>query len=97
MVYFLAGCAVLVLLILGGRLLARVDPKKLAFILRKTGGVVALVAAGFLAIRGASALQPAKCVPGSGERLGVKTRTGPRVLEVLLLHVVIASGAGTSL
>jgi hypothetical protein len=56
MVYFLAGCAVLLLLILGGRLLANADPRKLAGALRKIGGVVLLVAAGFLAIRGALAL-----------------------------------------
>jgi DnaJ domain len=53
MVYFLAGCALLVLLILGGRLLARVDPRNLAFALRKISGAAVLAAAGFLAIRGA--------------------------------------------
>jgi hypothetical protein len=53
MVYFLAGCAVLIALIFLGRLMAKADPRKLAFILRKVGGVVALAAAGFLAIRGA--------------------------------------------
>ncbi len=53
MVYFLAGCAVLVLLILGARFLSNVDPRKLAGILRKGGGGVLLAVAGFLAIRGA--------------------------------------------
>lgn len=53
MVYFLAGSALLVLLILGGRLLAKVNPRKLAFVLRKAGGVAALGLAAFLAIRGA--------------------------------------------
>lgn len=56
MVYFLAGCALLVALILIARLLAKVDPKKLALIFRKGGGVLALAAAGFLAIRGALAV-----------------------------------------
>jgi hypothetical protein len=53
MVYFLAGCAVLVLLILGARFLDNVDPRKLANVLRKGGGVVLFVVAAFLAIRGA--------------------------------------------
>jgi len=53
MVYFLAGCALLVLLILGGRLLAKLNPRKLAFVLRKIAGVAALALAGFLVIRGA--------------------------------------------
>ncbi len=53
MVYFLAGCAVLVLIILGVRLVSSADARKLATVLRKGGGVVALAAAGFLAIRGA--------------------------------------------
>jgi hypothetical protein len=53
MVYFLAGCAVLLLLILLLRLLVGADPRKLAGALRKLGGVVALAAAGFLILRGA--------------------------------------------
>jgi hypothetical protein len=53
MVYFLAGCAVLVLLIFGARFLSNVDPRKLAGILRKGGGVVLFAVAAFLAIRGA--------------------------------------------
>jgi hypothetical protein len=53
MVYFLAGCAVLVLLVLAARFLTNVDPRKLAGILRKGGGGVLLAVAGFLAIRGA--------------------------------------------
>jgi hypothetical protein len=53
MVYFLAGCAVLLLLLIGGRFLVRVDPRKLATVIRKTGGVVALAVAGFLLMRGA--------------------------------------------
>jgi hypothetical protein len=53
MVYFLAGCALLVLIILGARLVATVDARKLSVVLRKGGGVAALAAAGFLAIRGA--------------------------------------------
>ena len=53
MVYFLAGCAVLVLLIFGARLLSSVDPRKLAGILRKGGGIVLFAVAAFLAIRGA--------------------------------------------
>jgi len=53
MVYFLAGSALLVLLILGIRLVAKIDPRKLAFGLRKGGGAVLIAVAGLLAIRGA--------------------------------------------
>lgn len=53
MVYFLAGCAVLVLLIIVGRFFATIDPRRLAGVIRKAGGVAALAAAGFLIMRGA--------------------------------------------
>jgi hypothetical protein len=53
MVYFLIGCAVLVLLLLAGRKLAFANPSMLAGALRKMGGVAALAAAGFLILRGA--------------------------------------------
>jgi hypothetical protein len=53
MVYFLAGCALLVLILLALRSLAGADPHKLASALRKVAGVVVLAVAGFLAIRGA--------------------------------------------
>lgn len=53
MAYFLAGCAVLVFLIIAGRFLATVDPRRLAAVVRKTVGVAALAAAGFLIMRGA--------------------------------------------
>jgi len=53
MVYLLAGCAVLLLLLISGRLLAGANPRMLAAVIRKTGGVAALAAAGFLIIRGA--------------------------------------------
>jgi DnaJ-like protein len=53
MVYFLAGCALLVLIVLGARLVTSLDARKLAVVLRKGGGVAALAAAGFLVIRGA--------------------------------------------
>jgi DnaJ-like protein len=53
MAYFLAGCAVLVLLLLAGRFLASVDPRRLAAVVRKAGGVAALAVAGFLILRGA--------------------------------------------
>ncbi len=53
MAYFLAGCAVLVLLILAGRAIVKADPGRLATVVRKTGGVAALAAAGFLILRGA--------------------------------------------
>jgi DnaJ domain len=81
MVYFLAGCAVLLLLILGGRLLANSDPRKLGGALRKIGGGVILAAAGFLAIRGALPL----AIPlaafglallGAGSRLGLGSILG---------------------
>ena len=53
MAYFLAGCALLVLLLFAGRLLALADPQRLATVIRKAGGVAALAAAGFLIVRGA--------------------------------------------
>jgi hypothetical protein len=53
MAYFLAGCAVLVALILLARLLVKADPHRLASVLRKAGGVAALALAGFLILRGA--------------------------------------------
>jgi len=53
MVYFLAGSGLLAVLILIARLLANVDPRKLAFGLRKAGGAALLAVAGLLAIRGA--------------------------------------------
>jgi hypothetical protein len=66
MAYFLAGCALLVLLLIGARLLLRADPRKFAASLRRMAdprkfaaslrrmaGVAALAAAGFLALRGA--------------------------------------------
>jgi hypothetical protein len=53
MVYFLVGCALLVVILLGLRSLAGADPRKLASALRKAGGAAVLGAAGFLAIRGA--------------------------------------------
>jgi hypothetical protein len=53
MAYFLAGCAVLLLLILAARLLVKADPARVATVVRKTGGVAALAAAGFLILRGA--------------------------------------------
>jgi hypothetical protein len=53
MAYFLAGTAVLVLLLVALRFLAAADPRRLAGILRKSGGVAALAVAGFLIVRGA--------------------------------------------
>jgi DnaJ domain len=53
MVYFLAGCALLILFILGMRAFARADPRKVTVVARKAGGVAALAAAGFLILRGA--------------------------------------------
>ena len=53
MAYFLVGCALLVLIILGGRQLVRASPRSLAVGLRRMGGVAALAAAGFLILRGA--------------------------------------------
>lgn len=51
MAYFLAGCALLILLLFAGRLVALADPRRLASVVRKTGGVAALAAAGFLLAR----------------------------------------------
>jgi hypothetical protein len=53
MPYFLAGLALLILLIFAARLYARVNPRLLADALRKLAGVIALGAAGFLLVRGA--------------------------------------------
>jgi len=53
MAYFLAGCAVLVFLIIAGRFLASIDPRRLAAALRKAAGVAILAVAGFLIVRGA--------------------------------------------
>jgi hypothetical protein len=53
MAYFLAGCALLVLLLLAGWRLAWADPRKLAIVIRRAAGVAALAAAGFLILRGA--------------------------------------------
>jgi hypothetical protein len=53
MVYFLAGCAVLVLLLFAGRMIASANPSNLAAALRRIGGVLAIAAAGFLILRGA--------------------------------------------
>jgi hypothetical protein len=53
MVYFLAGCALLVLVLIAGRLLISANPRRLAQIVRRTSGAAALAAAGFLLLRGA--------------------------------------------
>jgi hypothetical protein len=53
MAYFLAGCALLVLLLLGVRAFSGADPRRLAAATRKAGGAAALGAAGFLILRGA--------------------------------------------
>jgi DnaJ-like protein len=53
MPYFLAGLALLVLLIFAARLFAKANPRLLADGLRKLAGIVALGAAGFLLVRGA--------------------------------------------
>lgn len=53
MAYFLAGCALLVLLLLAAWRLAGADPRKLAAIIRRAAGVAVLAAAGFLILRGA--------------------------------------------
>ena len=56
MAYFLAGCALFILLILAARLLVKTDPQRLAAVIRKAGGVVVLALAGFLIVRGAMPL-----------------------------------------
>jgi hypothetical protein len=53
MVYFLAGCAVLLGLIIIGRFFLAANPSKLAGAVRKVSGGVALAAAAFLLMRGA--------------------------------------------
>jgi hypothetical protein len=53
MAYFLAGCALLVLLLLAARAFSGADPRRLASAARKAAGAAALGAAGFLILRGA--------------------------------------------
>ena len=53
MVYFLVGCAFLVLLLLAGRMIASANPGSLAVAVRRIGGVAAIAAAGFFILRGA--------------------------------------------
>jgi hypothetical protein len=81
MVYFLAGCAVLLLLILLGRLIVGADPRKLAGALRRIGGVAILSAAGFLILRGALPLAIPLAVfglalVGGGKGLGIGSPFG---------------------
>lgn len=53
MVYLLAGSAVLIALLLAARFLMKANPRRLAFGMRKVGGVALFAVAGFLALRGA--------------------------------------------
>ncbi|MHA1517299.1 MAG: DnaJ domain-containing protein [Alphaproteobacteria bacterium] len=53
MVYLLAGCAVLIALLLAARVLVKANPQRLGATLRKVGGVALFMVAGFLALRGA--------------------------------------------
>jgi hypothetical protein len=53
MPYFIAGLALLLLLIFAARLFAKANPHLLALAMRKLAGVAALGAAGFLLLRGA--------------------------------------------
>jgi hypothetical protein len=81
MVYFLAGCAALVLLILFGRLIVGTDPRKLAGALRKLAGAAILAAAGFLTLRGALPLAIPLAVFGLAlvgvKGLGIGSPFGP--------------------
>jgi len=77
MAYFLVGCALLVLILLAGRLLVRANPRNLAVTLRRMGGVAALAVAGFLILRGALPIAIPLAVfgfsllrPGSGSGFG---------------------------
>jgi len=77
MAYFLVGSALLVLLILAGRLLVRANPRNLAVGVRRMGGVAALAVAGFLILRGALPIAIPLAVfgfsllrPGSGSGFG---------------------------
>jgi hypothetical protein len=75
MVFFLAGLLVLLVIIFGGRLFAAVDPRQLAGLLRRLGGVAALAIAAFLTARGALPLAIPLAVFGfalvSGRNLGL--------------------------
>jgi hypothetical protein len=74
MVYFLAGVAVLLLLIFGTRAFANADPRWLAANMRRAGGIALLAVAAFLVARGALPLAIPLAVFGfalvSGRRLG---------------------------
>jgi hypothetical protein len=50
---FLAGLAALLILVIGGRLLASANPQTLALVLRKGAGIALLLIAAFLTARGA--------------------------------------------
>ena len=52
MPFFLAGVALLLVLIFGARLLATANPQTLATVIRKTGGVAALAIAALFLVRG---------------------------------------------
>ncbi|MEM7191922.1 MAG: DnaJ domain-containing protein [Pseudomonadota bacterium] len=56
MVFFFIGCALLVALLLLGRLIVRSNPQKLADTVRKVGAVGLFAVAGLLALRGAIAI-----------------------------------------
>ncbi|MGB8741610.1 MAG: DnaJ domain-containing protein [Xanthobacteraceae bacterium] len=49
---FILGVAVLVLLLLAGNSFTKANPKQVAALLRKLGGALALIAAGFMVLRG---------------------------------------------
>jgi len=81
MVYFLAGCAVLLGLIILGRFFLAANPSKLAGAVRKVGGVVALAAAAFLLTRGALGIAIPLAVfglalVGGGRGLGIGSPFG---------------------
>jgi DnaJ domain len=72
MVFFLAGVALLLVLIFGARLLAAADPRKLAGAIRKAGGVAALAVAALLLTRGVLVL----AIPLAAFGLGLLAKSG---------------------
>ena len=49
---FILGVAVLILLLWAGNSFTKADPKLVAALVRKLGGALALIAAGFMVLRG---------------------------------------------
>jgi hypothetical protein len=72
MPFFLAGVALLLVLIFGARLFTAADPRKFAGVIRKAGGVAALAVAALLLTRGVVVL----AIPLAAFGLGLLAKSG---------------------